>query len=255
MFDEPFARGSTFLHRLDPRFRLAAALLGAVCLAVLRRPETAALGLATAAVLLALSRPPLGALLRRLLAVNLFLVFLWLTVPPTMPGETLAAWGPLHFSREGVELATLATLKANAILCLFLALVTSMPSPVIGHALEKLRCPPKLVFLFLFTYRYIHVIADEHRRLNTAARLRGFTPRSNLHTYRTVGQMLGMVLARSYDRSLRVYEAMILRGFEGRFQSVAGFRAGFLDRLFLAFACAGLAGLALLDRFPGVPGV
>ena len=32
--------------------------------------------------------------------------------------------------------------------------------------------------------------------------------------------MLGMVFVHSFDRSVRVYEAMILRGFSGRFQSV-----------------------------------
>lgn len=255
MFDEPFAAGDTVIHRLDPRFRLAAAALGAVCLAVVRRPETAALGLALTALLLALSRPPVGALLRRVLVVNLFIAFLWLTVPATLPGDPVAAWGPLSLSRQGVALATLVTLKSNAILFLFLALVASMPSPTIGHALERLRCPSKLVFLFLFTYRYIHVIADEHRRLNTAARLRGFVPRTSLRTYRTVGQILGMVLARSYDRSTRVYEAMSLRGFEGRFQSVAGFRAAWPDGLFLAVAGAGLIGLTLMDRFPEVLGV
>lgn len=255
MFDEPFARGNSVIHRLDPRFRLAAAILGAVCLAVVRRPESAAWGLALAAGLLTLGRPPLGPLVRRVLTVNVFIAFLWLTVPVTMPGDFLTTWGPLSVSRQGVALATLVTLKSNAILLLFLTLVASMDSPTIGHALEKLRFPPQLVFLFLFTYRYIHVIADEHRRLNTAARLRGFTPRTNMHTYRTVGQILGMVLARSYDRSMRVYEAMTLRGFDGRFRSVAGFRATAQDCLFLAAMGVGLAGLTVLDRFPEVLGV
>ncbi len=255
MFDEPFAGGHTVIHRLDPRFRLAAAVAGAICLAVIHRPESAVLGLTLAAALLSLSRPPLGALVRRVLAVNLFIAFLWLTVPAAMPGDVIAAWGPLSFSRQGVKLAALVTLKSNAILFLFLALAATMPSPAIGHALEKLHCPSKLVFLFLFTYRYIHVIADEHRRLNTAARLRGFIPRTNLHSYRTVARILGMVLVRSYDRSMRVYEAMILRGFEGCFRSVVGFRATFADVLFLVVMGAGVAGLILLDRFPEVLGV
>lgn len=254
MFDEPFAGGHSPIHRLDPRVRLAVAAGGAICLAVVRRPDTACLGLGLAALVLACSRPPLRPLARRVFLVNAFVLFLWLTVPLTMAGDPLAAWGPLTVTRQGVDLTLLVTLKSNAIVLLFLALVASMNSPVIGHAMERLHVPPKLVFLFLFTYRYIHVIADEHHKLNTAARLRGFVPGTNLHTYRTVGQILGMVLARSYDRSVRVYEAMRLRGFQGRFQSVAGFRAAAPDALFVTAMSAAMIGLTLLDRFPELLG-
>ena len=96
-----------------------------------------------------------------------------------------------------------------------------------------------MVFLFLFTYRYLHVIADEWHKLHVASRLRGFAPKTNMHTYRTFGNMLGMVFVHSFDRSVRVYEAMILRGFSGRFQSVTAFRATSRDSVFAlaAFAC------------------
>ena len=54
-------------------------------------------------------------------------------------------------------------------------------------ALDRLGAPPRLVFLFLFTYRYLHVLTGEWQRLLTAAKLRGFIPRTNMHTYRTLG--------------------------------------------------------------------
>lgn len=253
MFDEPFARGGSFLHRVDPRFRLAVAFLCAVGLAIVRHPPVAALGLLFAVLLLALSRPPLGALVRRLLAVNIFILFLWLTVPVTMPGEPLALWGPFAFSRPGVLLTLLVTIKSNAIFLMFLALVATMDSPTIGYALERLRFPSKLVFLFLFTYRYLHVIADEWRKLHVAARLRGFVPRTNMHTYRTLGNMLGMVFVRSFDRSTRVYEAMILRGFSGRFQSVTTFRATFRDAAFAAAVLGCLVCLMAGDVYMEFP--
>ena len=177
--------------------------------------------------------------LRRLAVVNVFIAFLWLTVPLTSGGDVIAAWGPLEVSRAGVLLTLLVTIKSNAIVMTFLALVATMDSPTIGYALERLRFPSKLVFLFLFTYRYLHVIADEWHKLHGAARLRGFAPKTNMHTYRTFGNMLGMVFVHSFDRSVGVYEAMILRGFSGRFQSVTAFRATSRDAVFAvaAFAC------------------
>ena len=80
-------------------------------------------------------------------------------------------------------LTLLVTIKSNAIVMTFLALVATMDSPTIGYVLERLRFPSKLVFLFLFTYRYLHVIADEWHKLLGAARLRGFAPKTNMHTY------------------------------------------------------------------------
>ena len=250
MFDEPFARGRSLIHALDPRIRLAAAFACAACLAVVRRPEAAGAGLVMAVLLLALSRPPTGAVLRRLAAVNVFILFLWFTVPFSVPGDVLAAWGPLEITRQGVRLALLVTVKANAIVLTFLALVATMDSPTIGYALDRLRFPSKLTFLFLFTYRYLHVIADEWRKLHVAARLRGFVPKTNMHTYRTFGNMLGMVFVQSFDRSVRVYEAMLLRGFSGRFRSVTGFRATLRDGLFAALTLAGLAAVILCDVYP-----
>lgn len=232
MFDEPFAHGRSLVHAVDPRFRLVAAFVCAVCLAVVRTPEAAWFGFGMAALLLALSRPPVRPVLRRLVVVNVFIAFLWLTVPLTSGGEAIAEWGPLEVSRAGVLLTLLVTVKSNAIVMTFLALVATMDSPTIGYALERLRFPSKLVFLFLFTYRYLHVIADEWHKLHVAARLRGFAPKTNMHTYRTFGNMLGMVFVHSFDRSVRVYEAMILRGFSGRFQSVTAFRATSRDAVF-----------------------
>lgn len=250
MFDEPFSTGSSPVHRLDPRVRLAATAAGSVCLALLTRPEAAALSLVLCGLLLACSRPPVGPLLRRWAALNGFMLFLWLTVPLTMNGEVLATWGPVRITLPGVKLAALTTLKANAVLFLFLALAAGMPSPTMGRALERLHCPAKLVFLFLFTYRHLHVIAAEYARLAAAARLRGFVPGVNLHSYRTIGFLLGMVLVRSYDRSMRVHEAMRLRCFAGQFHGVARFEAAPRDAVFLTVTAVAVIGLTLYDRFP-----
>jgi cobalt/nickel transport system permease protein len=83
-----------------------------------------------------------------------------------------------------------------------------------------------------------------------AAKLRGFQPTTGLHTYRTVANLLGMVLVRGYDRSRRVYEAMVLRGFCGAFYTLRRFSAAPRDRVFLAAMIACLAAMAGLEAFP-----
>jgi len=243
VFDQPVVRPSPF-HAIDPRVRLALAVLIAVCLAPLKNLTACWLGLVLGVALLATSRPPLSLLFRRLAVVNTFILFLWCVTPWTTPGTDLVQWGVFAISAEGVRLSLLVSIKSNAIVCVFLALVASMDSPTVGHALERLRCPRKLVFLFLFTGRYVYVLASEWQTLNVAARLRGFRPRTDLHTYRALASLLGMLLVRAYERSLRVREAMLLRGFEGRFRSVTVFRARPVDALFALGLLLCLAGIA-----------
>lgn len=253
MFDEPFAEGASFIHRLDPRARLLSALAGAVCFAVLQSLAAAGAALTLAIALLFLSAPPWGLVLRRLALVNIFILFMWLTVPLTMPGEALWHWGPLSASREGLALMLLISIKCNAIIMLLLTLLASMHFAALGAALEQLRCPPKLVFLFLFAYRYAHVAVAEWRTLHDAARLRGFAPRTSMHCYRTIGYLLGMTFVRGFDRSRRVYEAMLLRGFAGHFQSLESFRASTRDLLFSALLLASLGLIAGCDFYFGGP--
>ena len=99
--------------------------------------------------------------------------------------------------------------------------------------MTHLGVPDKFCFLFLFTYRYLYVIAEEYERLATAARLRGFVAATDMRTYRTYAALVAMVLVKSYDRSQRVYQAMLLRGFAGRFPGLGHDRAGRRDAVFL----------------------
>lgn len=207
----------------------------ALSMALARHLYIAIFGLAVAVLVLMALRPPCRPLLRRLGAVNVFIFFLAITVPLTMPGATLWTLGPLHISQEGLMLVLMVGLKANAIMLVFIAFVATMPVPTLGHALDRLGLSSKLIFLLIFTYRYIHTLAEEWQRLHTAARLRCFVPRTGLHTYRTVGHMLGMVLVNSSDRAGRIYQAMLLRGFNGQFSSVRHFAWSARDSIFSVF--------------------
>jgi len=63
---------------------------------------------------------------------------------------------------------------------------------------------------------------------------------------------LAMVLVNSFDRSSRVYQAMVLRGFQGRFVSVVRFKARRRDALFAFLWLTATAGLVLMDFFPEI---
>ena len=217
-------RPSSFCD-LDPRTLLLAATGAAVCFSLVQSIALAYACLVLALILVVVGKPSLVLLLKRLVVANFFIFFLWATVPFAVPGESLTTFGPLSVSQEGITLALSVTIKCNSILLCFLALITDLSLPLIGYSLERLRVPGKLVFLFLFTCRYIHVIGEEWQKLQTAAKLRGFIPRTSWHTYETIGNMFGLTIINSIDRSQRIYEAMLLRGFNGAFHTVAELKA------------------------------
>jgi cobalt/nickel transport system permease protein len=110
--------------------------------------------------------------------------------------------------------------------------------------MATLGIPDKVVQLFLFTYRYIHVIHEEYLRLLRALKIRGFEPGTNLHTYRTYAYLVGMLLLKSYERSFRIRQAMLCRGFQGRFYSLNHLSMKTSDWLMAGSMLLGVAGIA-----------
>ncbi len=244
---EPFSEGESLLHRLDPRGKVAAAAAFSVLVASSRTFATALTGLCLAVVAILCARLPWRKVAARLLVVNGFVLFLWLVLPFTYPGEVVWRWRWFAATREGLAAAGLITLKSNALLLGLIALVATVPLVDLGQALHRLRLPDKLCHLLLFTYRYLYVFEQEYQRLTQAMKIRGFRPRTDLHTYRSYAYLAAMLLVRSHDRAERVYQAMLCRGFQGRFYSLKEFSWQPRDRLFLATAGLSLLVLAGLE--------
>ena len=204
----------------DVRLRLGAALALVIALSQLDRPglALAALALAMAGALAARLEPRLW---RRLAHAELFVVLLVLTLPFAVPGEALAELGPLTASREGLARAVLVAAKVSASVLVLVTFLGSTDPVRLGAALRALRLPEPLVRLFVLTARYLGTIRDEARRLQDAMRARGFAPRSNRHTWRSYGNLMGMLLVRALERGRRIEEAMRLRGEAGRFAAPA----------------------------------
>lgn len=240
------------LRQIDPRARLAVAALLSVCVAVARTLPACLFGLVLGLALLAAARPEAGRLARRAAAVNGFVLFLWCVTPWTTPGNAVWSAGPFTVTAAGLSLSLLVSLKANAICAIFTALTAGMDIAGMGHALRRLGCPDRLVWLLLFMGRYLHVIRSEWHNLMTAARLRCFVPKSNAHTWRTLATLLGLLLVRSHDRARRVHEAMLLRCFTGSFRPLERFGWSARDTVF-TLALLGCSALLIWTELSGGP--
>jgi cobalt/nickel transport system permease protein len=233
MMEERFAQGNSLLHRRDPKVKIIVAAFFITVVAISNSFVVVTLALSLASALTLLSGFEAVAVLKRLLAANTFTLFLWLTLPFTYGGNNLTELGPLQISGEGIRLAGLITLKTNTVVLALLSLLATSGIAELGHALERLRVPKRLCFLLLFSYRYIFVIYQEYRKLVRAAQMRCFIPGTNIHTYRTYGYLFGMTLVRSWNRAIRVHQAMLLRGFNGRLIPLAQQTIGKNDITFL----------------------
>ncbi len=214
---EEFALGDSWVHGLDPRVKIVVTIVFSIIVALNNSIHLAALSLILPVTLMICAKLDFRKLIMRLAIVNSFIIFLWLFLPFTTPGETIYSIGPLSIQREGVFQAVLITLKSNSIILMAVALLGTSQIFSLVHALSHLYVPDKLVHLFFFCFRYIHVVHDEYHRLINAMKMRGFKPKTNMHTYRAYSYLVGMLLIRSFDRSKRILNAMRCRGFKGKF--------------------------------------
>ena len=250
---EHFAEGDSLLHRTDPRIKILCAMAFSVCVACLSTFQAETMALCTGTTLLLTARLEKGLLFKRLILVNAFILFLWGTIPWSTPGKTMFALGPLTLTREGIYAASAITLKANAIILGNIALLSTSTVISLSHALAHLKVPSKLVQLFFFSWRYLHVVEEEFNRMKEAMRARGFIPGTNLATYRTYGYLMGTLFLRSQERGEQVYNAMLCRGFNGTFWLLSHFSMGGRDVAFAGVLIFVTGAIILADlRFKGV---
>lgn len=220
MTQEPLAVGSSWIHNIDPRLRVIGATVYALLVAV-----SYDFGALSAALILSIfmafsAQLDFRVVLGRFLAPAVFLLLLWAVLPWSYDGEVLIALGPVSITRPGIVLCSQISLKTISLLLAFMALIATMAVDTLGHSLSRLGLPDKMIHLILITYRYIFVLEQEYQRLVRAMKIRNFRPKTNLHSYRTYAYLVGMLFVRASERARRVHNAMVCRGFCGRFISL-----------------------------------
>ncbi|MBW4420861.1 MAG: cobalt ECF transporter T component CbiQ [Myxacorys californica WJT36-NPBG1] len=207
---------NTIWTRLTARSRLLCTLLivFATALTPNGRWWTWAVYAISIALLILISRVPLLPLLKR---VAVELVFVGVVLIGTLfrqGGDVLFQWGWIQITTEGVTVLGSVTLKAFLSLLTVNVLILTTSITALLHALAELRTPPLLVAIFSSMYRYINVLVDEFNSMQRAARSRNLM--SDPRRQRTViGNMIGSLFIRTYERGDRVHQAMLARGYSG----------------------------------------
>ena len=238
---------NSLINRIDSRVKVIEVFFFSIIVAVSNSLPVLLSALIISLCIILMSKIPAKEIFRRLVPVNMMIIFLWFFLPFTTEGKSVFNIGSLVITHEGLIYAFRISIKSNAMMLILISLIASTPIFALGHAMLELKMPKKLVHLFFFTYRYIHVMDKEYIRLINAIKIRGFRLRTNLHTYRTFAYIVGMLLIKSFDRMQRVRNAMLCRGFKGDFYSIGNFSFKKIDAISIAFTFAVLVILGVLE--------
>lgn len=217
---ERYRAGDSPLHRLDARVKLVTTLL--VMIGILITPERAWP-----------AYPLLWALLASLAAIGglgVWRVTRWggaallfglaaVTLVFTVPGAPVITLAGITVTDAGLSRFMAIMLKSwlAAQAALLLTMTTHFTD--LTAALGALGLPDSLLLVFGLMYRYLSTLIEEAERL-----LRARAARSGATSQRrsggrlgwraqVAGGMIGSLFLRSYERSERVYAAMLARGY------------------------------------------
>lgn len=232
-FLDPYQEGRSPVHRLDAHVKLA--LVVAFILTMGLTPHGAwpvyvlLAALALSAELL--SELGLKFYFRRALLALPF-VLAALPVLVTLPGPALLEL-PFGLAVTGPGLARFISVALKSWISVQMAvlLAATTPFPEILAAMRALRLPRLLVAIIGLMWRYLFVMVDEALRmmqarqsrsglLPEAARPAGRVGGSIPWRARVAGGMAGSLFLRSLERSDRIYNAMLSRGYDGEIRGL-----------------------------------
>ena len=222
---DQWAGQESFLHRRDPRAKLALLLIFLASLS-LSRPGVGFIGFGSLCLgAIAAGKLPVWGVLGRAAAVlPLSLTFAAIT---WLGGD----------SRRALEMLAKSYISAAGAL----TVVSSTRLPNLLRGMEMLGAPPLLVVVIQFLYRYLFVLTDQGQRMRDAVLCRG-------NGWPNAAGALSVLFARSYARAEAIHKAMLSRGYTGHFPVLRSHRFALVDWLFLIAGAAGSAGVYAASR-------
>jgi cobalt/nickel transport system permease protein len=232
-FLDPYHHQGSPVHQLDPRVKLLLAL-AFILTCALTPPGAWPVYLLLLAIVLSveiLSNLGISYVQKRSL---LALPFILAAFPVifTISGEPLASFSIGHWTltvnQPGLERFISIALKSWISVQAAVVLAASTPFPALLAAMRAIHIPRLLVAIFGLMWRYLFVLADEALRLvrARAARSGGSatpgakTGGSLAWRARVTGGMAGNLFLRAFERSDRIYMAMVSRGYDGEVRTI-----------------------------------
>ncbi|MEM5795532.1 MAG: cobalt ECF transporter T component CbiQ [Bacillota bacterium] len=244
---DDLAAQKTMIHQLDPRIKLITTLLFIIVVTSYGKYEITGLipFVFFPFVLILLGNLPWSHLLKRLLLVSPFVLFVGI-FNPLFDQTPLLRIHSLVITGGWVSFLSL-TLRLALTVTAALILVATTGIDALCTALLRLGVPRVIVTQVLFMYRYLHVLLDEFIRLTQAYSLRSFHGEGL--RFRAWGSLVGQLLIRTIDRAQRIYQAMLCRGFDGEIRLLRPGKIAVAETVYVT----GWTAFFLIARFINIP--
>lgn len=258
-FLDPYIHRTSLVHRLDARVKLV------LTLAFILTSALTPIGVWPVYILLlaiilsteVLSELGIGYVLKRALLAFPFVLAAF-PIIFTTTGDSLAAYNlgtwMLSISGDGLERFISIALKSWISMQAAIVMASSTPFPQLLVAMRAIRIPRLLVAIFSLMWRYLFVLGDEALRLIRARASRSghLQGRKNKTGGRlawraqVAGGMAGNLFLRALERSDRIYNAMLSRGYDGEVRSMPLPELHAAHRLVLIFGLGTMVALITL---------
>lgn len=212
------------IHDLDPRAKIVTFIVMIFSFVFLDSITKALAGMGIAILIYLIAKLPKEFVMHRLKVVFLFLAPLLIIMPLTVEGEAIAQYHGIEITIEGLQYSSLIIIRALSAVTLVLIMLGTTRFDITIKALYMLRMPGTLIQMLMFTYRYIFVIMDEFQRMWKAMESKGFKLKANRYGLSVLGNIIGMLIIKSYDRAHRVYQSMIAKGYTGNPGTIVNFK-------------------------------
>jgi energy-coupling factor transport system permease protein len=225
-----FVETDSFVHRMDPRVKIAATSVLIVASFLIDSFLGFAVVLPLLVVIGVVSKIPLGYILRGSRIFIAFLVFILAFQVLFYPGDVpessyLWRWGILSVSTEGLHTAGIIALRVILLyyVTTMLMLTTSLVDltnglELIFGPLQRLRVPVnELVLVFVIAIKFVPIYIEEMERLARAQTARGvpFDEGGTLTRTRRLGRLLVPIFISGFARADTLTIAMNTRSYRG----------------------------------------
>jgi cobalt/nickel transport system permease protein len=218
---EEYTEGNSALHRLDARIKLICAVSAIFCAVFLTHWYLPLLFFAACFGLVLYSRASLKVYFKRLLMPISLIAFIGLIMPFTY-GSTVIARFPflaLPIYREGIYFGMLVFTRCIAAISVLNMLILVTPITTVMDSLAWFRVPSVIIDTMLLMFRYIGILSEESTRMYRAQASRCGHSRSVSYFKKIAnyGNIAGALILRSFDRAMKVGNAMASRAYTGKY--------------------------------------
>jgi len=245
---DTLAYRDTLVHRIDARTKLF--VTGLFIISVVSFPAHELAGLVPYFIypvfLLAAGDIPLKAILKKVLLVSPFVIFVGI-FNPLFDRHVVMSLGGIDISGGWVSFASIM-LKFVLTVSSALLLIATTSFVGICEGLGRMKVPDVFVTQLLFLYRYLFVLLEEAFRMVRAREARSFGRKG--YGVKPFISLISVLMVRTFQRAERVYGAMVSRGFSGK---ITLHRTGRIGASDLAFGTV-FTVLFLLLRYYDITG-